>query len=124
MALFFFLPRFRIAEGFAEVTVTASIAMIFGPALPLLNVLAATSCLTRYLVDWFIFLRHSQRPPMYDELIARTAVNHLLVALVFRSATSILVWVDPTLFASDVAGCGHPSLDSRSSHTIHKYNTI
>ena len=28
--------RFRIAEGFAEITVTASIAMIFGPALPLL----------------------------------------------------------------------------------------
>jgi len=98
-------PEFRIAEGFAEITVTASIAMIFGPALPLLNVLAAASCLTRYLVDWYIFLRHSQRPAMYDEVIARVAVNHLLMALVFRSATSILVWVDPTLFSSDVAGC-------------------
>lgn len=27
-----------------------------------------------YLVDWYIFLRHSQRPSMYDEVIARVAV--------------------------------------------------
>lgn len=104
-------PGFRIAEGFAEVTVTASIAMIFGPALPLLNVLAAVSCFTRYLVDWYIFLRHSRRPAMYDEIIARVSVNHLLMALVFRSATSILVWVDPTLFASDVEGCSFDETD-------------
>lgn len=107
-------PEFRIAEGFAEVTVTASIAMIFGPALPLLNVLAAASCLTRYLVDWFIFLRHCRRPAMYDEVIARVAVNHLLMALVFRSATSILVWVHPTLFTSDVAGCSFDESDVSS----------
>lgn len=107
-------PEFRIAEGFAEVTVTASIAMIFGPALPLLNVLAAASFLTRYLVDWFIFLRHCRRPAMYDEVIARVAVNHLLMALVFRSATSILVWVHPTLFASDVAGCSFDESDVSS----------
>jgi len=98
-------PEFRLAEGFAETAVTASLAMIFGPALPLLNVLAAASCFTRYLVDWYVFLRHSRRPPMFDETIARVCVDHLLLGLVLRSAASILVWVDPILFVSDVAGC-------------------
>ncbi|CAJ1382971.1 unnamed protein product, partial [Effrenium voratum] len=105
-------PEFRLSEGFAELTVTASIAMIFGPALPLLNVLAAASCFTRYVVDWYIFLRHSRRPPVFDEMIARVCVNHLLFALVFRSATSILVWVDPTLFDSSVPGCSVDANDA------------
>eukprot|EP00913_Durusdinium_trenchii_P032972 g30867.t1 len=114
-------PEFRIAEGFAEVTVTASIAMIFGPALPLLNVLAAVSCFTRQnarscpdpynfgampwlrLLGGLVYFLATLSTPSY--------VNHLLMALVFRSATSILVWVDPTLFASDVEGCSFDETD-------------
>ncbi|CAE7545849.1 mug158 [Symbiodinium natans] len=98
----------------AEIAVTASLAMIFGPALPLLNVLAAVSCFTRYLVDWYVFLRHSRRPPMYDETIARVCVDQLLWGLVLRSATSILVWVDPILFMSDVAGCSVSESDDNA----------
>ncbi|CAJ1340663.1 unnamed protein product [Effrenium voratum] len=67
---------------------------------------------TRYVVDWYIFLRHSRRPPVFDEMIARVCVNHLLFALVFRSATSILVWVDPTLFDSSVPGCSVDANDA------------
>merc|ERR1712232_1397611 len=87
-------PPFELSEAYAEVAVTASIALIFGPAIPILQGFAAISILTRYCVDWVTFLRGAARPAFYDEEIAKVCFEKLLLAVVGRTVTALCVFGD------------------------------
>eukprot|EP00929_Paragymnodinium_shiwhaense_P082367 TRINITY_DN4338_c0_g5_i1.p1 TRINITY_DN4338_c0_g5~~TRINITY_DN4338_c0_g5_i1.p1 ORF type:complete len:2790 (-),score=721.21 TRINITY_DN4338_c0_g5_i1:202-8571(-) len=91
-------PQFRLAENYAEAVGTVSVALIFGPGMPALNIIATLSICVRYLTDWVIFLRGSSRPPCYDEYIARRAVKWLLMFSAMHGFTAILVFNDQQFF--------------------------
>merc|ERR1712194_510781 len=97
---------FHLAENYAEVASSCSLAIIFGPGIPILNVIALSHLVVRYHCDWIIFLRGACRPPNYDEVIAEACINAILFATVLRCFSSGVVFGDQFLFPEYTPGCG------------------
>merc|ERR1712151_312249 len=102
-------PQFNLAEAYAETVATVTYALIFSPAIPALNPIAAMGLAGRYLCDWIIFLRGSSRPPFYDEHIVYTVINWLLVGLGLHALTLMITILDQAYFpVYGKEGCGVP----------------
>merc|ERR1712113_1119896 len=86
-------------------------AIIFGSAIPMLNLVALAHLVIRYWCDWIIFLRGSCRPPNYDEVITQACIQAILMATVLRCFANGIVFGDQFLFPAYTPGCGVASTD-------------
>jgi len=76
--------EFRLSERYAQMTSMLFTALMFSPGMPLLVPLAAVFCLGVYNEAKVTLLRHSKKPPAYDEAMAKIFVSIMPWASVMK----------------------------------------
>lgn len=115
-------PEFEMPTRTAVVLNAVFVCLMYAPGMPILLPVAAISMGVFYLMDKIAILRLYQRPPAYDEAMAKfilgwlpyAAICHLLVAIWMYSEPSLL-WSPRVFGDASQDGSNNASVDALSS---------